>query len=253
MTTNYLLYKSVLDQLRKDLRGDALTVIEFNQLLAVVNYEYYAQQYEKFQLTQNITDSLKPFISTATVALTTGAGTLPSSPSDYLHTVGKPTCVETISAVTYTRTIDVITEAEYAERVVDPITQPTTTYPVAVIRGTTITVYPTSITSITLYFLRKPTAPALDYYLTVATNVRTYMAAAGTHTVATPTGTEYYPLAATQPSAGATYASQTVELEWGLQDRPSILNMLLHKCGMEMGDTTIAQYELQQQEKNNKV
>ena len=67
MTTNQLLYKAVLDNLRKDLRGEAVSVAEFNALLPVVSHEYFIQQYAKFQETQKITDSIAPFIKTATL------------------------------------------------------------------------------------------------------------------------------------------------------------------------------------------
>ena len=95
-----------------------MSVAEFNALLPVVSHEYFIQQYAKFQETQKITDSLAPFIKTATVTLTSGVGYLPV---DYMHLIGTPTYLQTIT----TRKIDVVSRLEYAERVIDPITQPT--------------------------------------------------------------------------------------------------------------------------------
>ena len=337
MTTNQLLYKSVLDILRKDLRGEAVSVTEFNALLPVVSHEYFAQQYAKFQQTQKITDSLAPFIKTATVALTSGMGYLPV---DYMHLIGTPTYLQS----TTTHKIDVVSRLEYVDRVVDPITQPTAIYPIAILGtdereenfgeyfdyglnayvtgignfaqtqingvnrpvlqfdsganffqngdritisngkdnvgtadtgydGThevlvrddypnnvylpdvtydngvafaeisradvnTITVYPTTITSISVMYLCKPAIPKLDYYVTDATNVRTFLAAAATHTVASG---ETYPISATAPTVGATYTSTTVEMEWLAQDRPSILALLMMKLGVTMGQQGVAE------------
>ena len=304
-----------------------MSVAEFNALLPVVSHEYFSQQYAKFQQTQKITDSLAPFIKTATITLTAGVGYLPR---DYMHMIGKP--------LAGTARVDMVSRLEYDERSTDPITQPTTTYPVAIIgtgtyssyigtystytpelaifgyttvAGTnrpsilfdagynylndgdlitisggrdqydalasgyngshlvkyltansvylpnttydntldfalfsvtrnTITVYPTSITSITITYLARPTTPKLDYYVTTATNVRTFLAQSQTHTA--DTDTESYPVAVNTPSDGGTYTSETAEMEWGPQDRPSILALFMQKLGVSIGQQGIAEY-----------
>jgi hypothetical protein len=344
MTTNVLLYQSVLDILRKDIRGEAVSVAEFNAILPVVSHEYFTQQYAKFQQTQKITDSLAPFIKTATVTLTSGVGYLPY---DYMHLIGSPTYVQT----TTTRKIDVVSRLEYADRVVDPITQPTTTYPLAILgtadktsyigtytaggytnelavfglwiqngvnrpflyfdagenpfntgdyitlsggrtsagvvsagydgthevvvtgarsvylpnttydsnvafavyvasNSKTITVYPTTITSISITYLARPVTPKLDYYVTTATNVRTFLTTSQTHTA--DTDTESYPVTDNTPSDAATYTSETVEMEWGPQDRPSILALIMRKIGVPMGDQALVEYGMVTVKNNDK-
>jgi hypothetical protein len=349
MTTNQLLYKAVLDNLRKDLRGEAVSVAEFNALLPVVSHEYFIQQYAKFQETQKITDSLAPFIKTATVTLTSGVGYLPV---DYMHLIGTPMYLQAAD----TRKIDVVSRLEYAERVVDPITQPTAIYPIAIlgmttrteafgeyfdygtnsyVRGigafaqtqidgvnrpglifnsgynffqngeritisggknnvgaastgydgthdvlvrsdypnnvclpyvtydntveyaivsrsnvNTITVYPTTITSISVTYLCKPVTPKLDYYVTTATNVRTFLGEDETHTA--DTDAESYPVTSDAPSDGGTYTSETVEMEWGPQDRPSILAMILTKLGVTMGVQGVAELGVATVKNNDK-
>ena len=338
MTTNESLYKSVLDILRKDLRGEAVSVAEFNALLPVVSHEYFSQQYAKFQQTQKITDSLAPFIKTATITLTSGVGYLPR---DYMHMIGKP--------LAGTARVDMVSRLEYDERSVDYITQPTTTYPVAVIgtasyssyigtystytpelaifgyttiagtsrptilfdpgynylndgdlitisggrdqydalaagyNGThevryrtadsvylpnttydntldfalftvagrrTITVYPTTITSVAITYLARPATPKLDYYVTTATNARTFLAQSQTHTA--DTDAESFPVAANTPTDGASYTSETIEMEWGPQDRPSILAMLMTKLGVSMGQQGVAEYGMITTKNNDK-
>ena len=344
MTTNQSLYKSVLDILRKDERGEAVSVAEFNAILPVVSHEYFIQQYAKFQQTQKITDSLAPFIKTATVTLTSGVGFLPV---DYMHMIGSPTYLQT----TTTRKIDVVSRLEYVERAVDAITQPTTTYPIAVLGtgdktsyigtyvtggitnelavfgeriiggvsrpfiyfdagentlntgdiitlsggrnsgGATasgydgshavvaedarslylpnetydstvsyavyvaknrknITVYPTTITSISITYLARPVTPKLDYYITTATNVRTFLSSGQTMTA--DTDTQSFPVATNSPSDGATYTSETTELEWGPQDRPSIIALILSKLGITMGEQVVSEFGMLTAKNNDK-
>jgi hypothetical protein len=345
MTTNQTLYKAVLDVLRKDVRGEAVSVTEFNAILPVVSHEYFSQQYAKFQQTQNVTDSLAPFIKTATITLIGGVASLPT---DYLHLIGTPTYTQTISGTSYTRRVDVVSRLELSERLIDPITQPTLVYPVAVlgkgstsgyigtygtdtnelavfgaynvdginyayiyfdtahglVTGDTITlsggrtsagvattnydgthsviyvsdrgvyftdvtysgspsyslystiinkaigVTPTTITSISITYLCTPVTPKLDYYVTDATNVRTFLAAAATHTSATG---ESYPVATTAPVVPAVYTSQTVEMEWLAQDRPSLLYLILSKLGVSMSDAMTAQFSMQEIQTNNRA
>ena len=344
MTTNQTLYKSVLDILRKDLRGEAVSVAEFNAILPVVSHEYFIQQYAKFQQTQKITDSLAPFIKTATVTLTSGVGYLPT---DYMHMIGSPTYVQSTS----TRKIDVVSRLEYVERTIDPITQPTTTYPIAILgtgsktsyigsyivggytdelavfgeriiagvsrpfiyfdagenvlstgdtitlsggrtsggavatgyNGThevvvedsrsvylpnetydstvsfavyvannvkNITVYPTTITSISITYLARPATPKLDYYVTTATNVRTFLGTGQTMTA--DTDTQSFPVATNSPADGATYTSETVELEWEPQDRPSIMALVLSKLGVTMNEQGISEFGMLTAKNNDK-
>ena len=345
MTTNEGLYKSVLDILRKDLRGEAVSVAEFNALLPVVSHEYFSQQYAKFQQTQKITDSLAPFIKTATITLTSGVGYLPA---DYMHLIGRP--------LAGTARVDVVSVLEYDDRSTDPITQPTTSYPVAVLKvatrteafgeyfdygtnsfvhgigdfgltyidgvsrpvlgfdsgynffvngdritisngktgvgaasagynGThevlvreaypnyvylpyvtydntvffaevtranakTITVYPTTITSVAITYLCKPVTPKLDYYVTTATNVRTFLGEGDTHTA--DVSAESYPVSDNAPTVDGSYTSETTEMEWLPQDRPSILALLMTKMGVAMGQQGVAEYGMITTKTNDK-
>lgn len=341
MTTNQLLYQSILDILRKDERGEAVSVSEFNALLPVVSHEFFSQQYAKFQQTQNITDSLAPFIRTATITLTAGVGYLPA---DYLHLIGQPTA---LSGTTTVR-VDVVSRLELTGRLTDAITVPSATCPVATLgvadvegyvgtygsyatetaifgqydlNGTyrpfiafddphvadtgdivvlsggrdqfgvaasdydgthtiyvpddeaivfpnltydgdvafalysilnkqTISVYPTTVTSVSITYLAAPATPKLDYYVTDATNVRTFLAASATHTA--DTDAESYPVAVDAPGDGDTYTSETVEMEWLAQDRPAILALFLSKLGVTLQDQTLAGYGMQTAQINNR-
>jgi hypothetical protein len=112
----------------------------------------------------------------------------------------------------------------------------------------TITVYPTTITSISVTYLKKPVTPKLDYYVTDATNVRTFLGAQQIHTVVTG---ETFPVSTITPSDS--YTSETVEMEWLPQDRPSILYLILKKLGVTMENPNAFQFASQEQQINNRA
>jgi hypothetical protein len=113
-----------------------------------------------------------------------------------------------------------------------------------------ITVYPTTITSITITYLARPVTPKLDYYVTTATNVRTYLSQSQTMTA--DTDTQSFPVATNSPADAATYTSETVELEWGPQDRPSILALIMQKIGVSLPDQMTMEYGMITAKNNDK-
>jgi hypothetical protein len=110
-----------------------------------------------------------------------------------------------------------------------------------------ITVYPITITSISMTYLKKPVTPKLDYYVTDATNVRTFLGAQQIHTVVTG---ETFPVSTITPSGN--YTSETVEMEWLAQDRPSILYLILSKLGVTLSDQMVAQFGMAEVKINDK-
>lgn len=126
-------YNIVLDFVRKDRRGRSLDVDEFNRVAAFVNQKIWADNIKEFEDTANVTSAMAIFkVLNYPLTLVSGKSTLPSN---YSRIIGEPRSVETISAVDYTRKVDVVTSEEYTDRVVDYLTQPTTTYPICIIGG----------------------------------------------------------------------------------------------------------------------
>jgi len=92
-----------------------------------------------------------------------------------------------------------------------------------------IKIYPTDITSVTIYYLKYPATPIFDYYIDANDNV-VPMAVAATHAlVASETG-----------SAGqvtpVTVTSTTIELEWPAEYHWQYINLLLKRLGLANDD-----------------
>jgi len=105
-----------------------------------------------------------------------------------------------------------------------------------------ISVYPASLTSIYIDYLRQPETPFLDYYFNNTTLALTFLAEGATH-VNVPSGSTYR-----DGSAGgaAVYVdSLTVNLEWddGLFDE--ILGIMQNIVAVQLQDTTISNNQQQ--------
>lgn len=109
---------------------------------------------QDFERTQLISVYLDPFRDVDTVALTSGSGTLATSKGQYRTGILLPTSDITVTLV------DI---AHWGDRVNDSIRVADTTHPIARIDNATITVRPTSLTSIKIYFLKKPTRPVYAF------------------------------------------------------------------------------------------
>lgn len=158
----------------------------------------------------SISDSLRKFKTTATITLTAGSGNLPD---DYFRR----------SSVMYgTVKVNVITDEELAEIQYNPIEAPSTTYPVCVINDTTINVYPTSIASVTLTYLKK----SID-------------------------GTQPE-LVLKKENGIAVYDSvNSTELLWGDEDYGNILTIMLKYIGIKDRDQFITSYMASTEQNEN--
>lgn len=130
------------------------TVEQLNKIYELVNYDILKKKYgfpkdiHGAENNQQIIDSLLPFKSAPTaVALTLGIGDMPD---DYMHLL---TC--TASG----RMVDIITQLEDVERETSPVRSASTRYPTAIIEDDQIRVKPTSISSVTIVYIKRPTTP----------------------------------------------------------------------------------------------
>ena len=158
-----------------------------------------------------------------------------SLPSNYYQLIGKP---RTVDSDGVTRRVELVSFLEVDERLDDYLTQPSTTYPCAVLAGldasenVKIRVYPTTITSVDVDYLKSATTPFLDYYVNDTTKVITHMAASST--VSVPTGSTYRTGTA---GGGAGIVSQTVNFEWSDSDLALIIAMFCSMIGLAIPDT----------------
>lgn len=152
----------IVNTLMKDKLGvQDLTKEEFNDFLLQTNNLYFNKLFkqkmsEANELQVSFEDYLakdedfRPLKTPATVALTAGSGTLPTNYVKYLAVSG------TLSSIG--RDIEVVSEKELNVRKYN-VFGLLEYHPACVIKGTTIDVLPTSITSVSLTYIKEPTTP----------------------------------------------------------------------------------------------
>lgn len=140
--------------------GKKLNIEEFNDILALVDYdlmeEYVGQPNKQtgYETDLVFTDALLPFKSSSTISLTTGAGTLPT---DYLH-FSKCHYVSGSDIIP----VELVTTQESEQRRFNAITLPSLRFPIFELTSSTaFQVYPTSISSVVLGYIKKPTPSSL--------------------------------------------------------------------------------------------
>lgn len=105
-----------------------------------------------FEATSYISDNLSEFkVGPTEVPITLGLG---NKPADYALRTG----AETSDGVE----IEIVPEGEWVARKNDPVAVPSTTKPICAIRDQ-IQVYPSTVTAIYLYYLRKPVQMVFGY------------------------------------------------------------------------------------------
>ena len=124
----------------------------FNVLIERANLEYLNFRYEQWEETRSESDDLK-FLKDVneSEALVAGVWAIPANfyrlSSVSVDTAGTPTYC------------DVITDMELQERLIDSLTQPSTTYPVCTVDSANIRFYPSTITSADINYIRYPATP----------------------------------------------------------------------------------------------
>jgi len=246
--TNQDLYKLALTVLRKESRGNIVKPDRFTYLLKQCHHEYYNQQIAKWDATQTVHDSLKPFLVTHE-ALTFAAGSHTYSTAGTPPTAPSKTYRRMVSAYAGTTLaeFDIVTPQEWGERIGDSLTVPTAADPVLLVGPTTFKILPATITTVHVSYLKTADyEPFFDYYIDANRNIQgmstTYGAA--------------YVLTASQVyrdgTTSGTVNSINRELEWGDHDKVNIFSMLLEKLGVSLSGE-IAQYAMAKEQQQNTV
>jgi hypothetical protein len=237
--TNEDLYNLTLTILRKEGRGNIIKPERFTWLLRQCHLEYFNQQYEKFAVSQTISDSLRPFhVGEDEVTFGSGTVALSSLTKSYFHMVSAR-----VSATN--NRVDIVMPMEWDERIDDELTQPTVTDPIMGIGETELRILPDSITDVKLSYLKLADEdPFFDYYIDAQRNVQ-WMGVFGTQY--TLQAGEVYRDGTTSPTQ---VESINRELEWGDQDKVNILSMILEKIGVSLS-ADIAQYAMAKEQQQN--
>ncbi|MFA5409588.1 MAG: hypothetical protein WC343_12530 [Bacilli bacterium] len=152
----------ILNTFIKDKAGmPKLRIPEYNDLLIISNDSLFERTLKRLKaeaaelkikesdyIARN--EDLRPFKLTATISLTTGVGTLPS-------TLVYPIAVNGVYN-TSLRNIEIISEEEKNYRIGNMVAPPIEDYPISII-DTSIRVWPTNVASIDLTYIKQPTKP----------------------------------------------------------------------------------------------
>lgn len=126
---------------------------EIDRFLNDGSNDKYNEERRLFELNGHISDNLHNFKKSATVNFTAGLGDLPA---DYDYRTNAST------TATPPKKVEIVPEGEWIERVNDPIDPPSATQPICAIREQ-VEIYPSSVSAIKLYYLRKPATMVFGY------------------------------------------------------------------------------------------
>ncbi len=223
-------YNTLLDVVRKDKRGNSMSIDSFNNLSVLVNERLQEDYFSQFEADMDSSSDYGEFkVLAYPLTITAGKATLPSN---YYRLIGEPYHVDSTHG---TRYIDVVTTLEKSKRQRNSLTAATTKNPICEIGSEDssgnieIRVYPTSITTIYMDYLRKTATPFLDYYVNENTLQPTFLTAGqAPYTVASP----YVYRDGTTGSK----TSATVDWDFGNGDLPLIISYFLQLMGIQLPD-----------------
>lgn len=165
---------------------------------------------KEFEQTQLISVYLEPFKASETVALASGAGTLVTGKGKY------KTAVLTAADLKVTQ----VNIDKWASAINDSVRVPDALNPICRIDYSVIKVVPTSIPSVVVHFLKKPTKPVYAY-----------------------------------STSGDDYIyddTASVDFEWQEEAHDEIINRVLGNLGISQREGEVIQYSNIEQQKENK-
>jgi hypothetical protein len=256
---NSHVYNTVLDIIRADKRGLALSIEEYNRISRLINEEIYAKYYSDFERDISNIDVLGGFkvLDTTVTLVADGTSRLAwagSLPTDYYEVIGKPRYVNAAGVIV---NVDLVSSLELAERMEDYLTQPTAVHPVYIMGevdgsdNTKINVYPSTITfsggnRVFIDYLRVAATPYLDYYVNDVTLVPTYLVDGAT-AVSIPVN---YTYSTGQAGAFVLANSLTQDWEWGDAEFPLIISKFCQYLGIALPDQLLIETGVVNESKN---
>lgn len=214
-------YLFVQDLINKNQNG-YLPPAEFNRLINQAQYARFNELYGKpeqfaaanmpvakmaYARTQEISEKLSPFVVTSTLTFTSGSASVPGT---LVHAVAMTAGGKAVKRVEFDRL------ANYINSTID---NPTVAYPIYTQTDTTYKIYPTSITSGELTYLRLPTEAVWAF--TVDDDEPVYDEA------------------------------NSVDLEWDTTETNNIAMKLLSMYGISVKDQQVVNYAEQQKAQGN--
>lgn len=228
--TGDVVYNTLLNAIRKDRRGNSLQIDEFNRLSVIVSQRLMDDYFAKFEQGIDSSSDIGAFKKLEqSLTITAGKAALPT---DYYRLIGEPYHVDSTHG---TRYIDVVTSLEHSKRERNVLTKSTTKNPTCVIgsedasKNIEIRVYPTTITTIYIDYLREVDTPFLDYYVNTTTLQPTFLTEGQA------------PYTVTSPYVyrdGTTGSKTSITKDWDFDygDLPVIISYFMQLMGIQLPD-----------------
>lgn len=218
--TNIQIYNLVKFLINKEAISSYINVNDFNLLLNQSNilllkeklglsndYQLLAPVSRKQKGLSTISDDeIRQFKVKGNLSFSSGIASLPNNYFKY----------DTIRVSGALEPVEVLSSGELSKRLSDAIDAPDAEFPAAEIIGSSVYIYPTTITAASLVYYRYPNAPSISYYVDADGNVIplaegvTYMLQSGE-------------IGSGGETAGNNIVSTTVEHQWG------------EECAIELG------------------
>lgn len=162
-------------------------------------------------------DQVIQFKVKANLSFSSGIASLPAN---YFH-------YDTARVAGAYEPVEMLNSAELSKRLTNAIDVPDALFPAAEIIGSSMYIYPTTISAATLIYYRTTNSPALSYYIDADGEI-VPMAAGATHTLIT--GEE-----GMNGETSGTMTSTTVEHEWNSSCAIELAYIILKNMGINLG------------------
>lgn len=136
--TNNDIYNLLNFLIRKDAKGKPVVVDNMTRLLQQANMELFKEEFSKYQVNQDISDSLAPFEVQVDVSTLTVSTTKITLPTNYAHFIG----MYWTDSDSYDRAFDLVTDDQWDMRCSSTLTIPTNSYPICKVVDDSIYVKP---------------------------------------------------------------------------------------------------------------
>lgn len=240
------LYNMLLDRIRKDQKG-TISPEEFEAFLRWRSLDHFSKTLAVEGIGKLNQESLSPFfefheplsVTSDTGGYSVSLSTLPTGTTtgddehEYIdYDVAVLVNAWTAPSISYAAIVkvDLVSSAEFLDRVNNAITTPSATYPVAYLNKDKLWVFGPTTGFILLDYYRYPVAEYFDYYTDGNANV-TYLTE----------GQSSYTLQAGEvardgSTAGSSVTSASADTEWDDDDAMQILDMMVSDASIALSD-----------------
>ena len=236
--------------IRKETEGDTITPAHFSELLYMASESKFNIDYEYYEQSRVISDSLRSLKASTTLSFSSGTvdfiSAITSDSKTYIHAIG----MSTSSAK-----FEQLTDLQFLDYKYSDLLAPTVDWPVFKIAADVMTVLPNTIAEAEFEYFQKPNIPFYDYYIDANDNY-VYLTEGEVYTLQT--GETY-----TDKETGATLtAGQSIgtkptndannlskEMSYPENERIQVIYMILEKLGIILNEQDAVQYGLMKENK----